>query len=255
MLTAPALGSLDGVRHGFFTREGGVSRGVYESLNCGLGSRDDRALVLENRRRAAERLGCPPGRLATLHQVHGARAVRLAGPGGPEAAPVRADGMVSDRPGVVLGVLTADCVPVLLADPRNGVVGAAHAGWKGALGGIVESTVAAMVSLGARAGSVVAAVGPCIGRGSYRVGPEFRERFVAADAADARHFRVAGDRHLFDLPGYVLGRLERAGVGGISALGRDTYAEETLFFSYRRACHRGEDDYGRCLSAIVLQPR
>lgn len=257
MLTAAPLAALDGVRHGFFTREDGVSEGVYASLNCGTGSGDRPAPVRENRRRAAERLGRPAESLVTLHQVHSARAVRVsAAPASREAAP-KADGMVTDRPGIVLGILTADCVPVLLADAGNGIVGAAHAGWKGALAGVVENTVAAMVSAGARRESVVAATGPCIGPDSYQVGPELRERFVGADAGSARHFRPDREpgRYLFDLRAYVRGRLERAGIGEIAALAHDTCADEARFFSYRRACHRGESDYGRGLSAIVLSPQ
>ena len=253
MLTAPPLAVLDGVRHGFFTRENGVSQGVYASLNCGTGSCDEPARVLENRRRAAACLGRTGDKLVTLYQVHSARAVRISAiPASPNAVS-KADGMVTDRPGIILGILTADCVPILLADAGNGIIGASHAGWKGALAGIVENTVAAMVSAGARRESVVAATGPCIGRESYQVGPELRERFVGVDADSARHFRPDSDpeRYLFDLRAYVRSRLERAGIGEIAALPHDTYADRA-FFSYRRACHRGERDYGRSLSAIVL---
>ena len=254
MLTASPLAALDGVRHGFFTREGGVSKGLYGSLNCGMGSCDELALVLENRRRAAAHLGWTGENLVTLYQVHSARAVRVSGiPASPDAVP-KADGMVTDRPGIVLGILTADCVPVLLADAENGIVGASHAGWKGALAGIVENTVEAMVSAGARRENVVAATGPCIARESYQVGPELHERFVSVDAGSARHFRPDRDpeRYLFDLRAYVRSRLERAGIGEVAVLPHDTYADRALFFSYRRACHRGERDYGRGLSAIVL---
>lgn len=249
MLTAPAL---SGVRHGFFTREGGASGGLYASLNCGAGSGDDPAAVRENRRRAAARLGCPAEGLVTLHQVHGSTVVRIDAPPAPESARPRADGMVTTRPGVMLGVLTADCAPVLLADLRRGVVGAAHSGWRGALGGVIEGTVDAMVSAGARRASIVAATGPCIGGASYQVGADLRERFVAADRGSARHFSPDGGRFRFDLGGYVQGRLERAGVAEAELLGHDTCSDEARFFSYRRACHRGEGDYGRNLSAIVL---
>jgi YfiH family protein len=250
VLTSPLL-DLPGVRHAFFTRQGGVSEGIYQGLNVGLGSNDDPAAVRENRRRAAAHFGADE--ILTCYQVHSARAVSADGPW-PEAPP-QADAVVSATAGVVCGALAADCAPVLLAEPQARVVAAAHAGWKGALGGVVEAAVAAMERQGADRGRVVAAVGPCIGPRSYEVGPEFLERFVAEDAGHEQFFRrgAAPDKRLFDLPGFVLGRLRAAGVTACEWIGRDTCAEADLFFSNRRAFHRGEPDYGRLLSAIMLE--
>lgn len=249
VLTSPRLSAAAGVRHAFFTRAGGVSTGVYSSLNVGLGSGDDPAAVEENRRRAAARLGAGPDELLTAYQIHSA-VVHTAG--GRWRERPRGDGVVTAVPGLACGALAADCAPVLLADPEARVVGAAHAGWQGAIGGVLEAAVAAMEALGAQAGRIVAAVGPCIGPDSYEVGPEFRARFAAAGGA--RFFRQGdGDRSLFDLPGYVLDRLGRAGVTDAEWIGRDTCAEEALFFSNRRGFKRGEPDYGRLLSAIVLE--
>ena len=247
MLTSPAFGS--GVRHAFFTREGGVSDGVYASLNCGLGSGDDRANVRENRRRAAARLDLPEDSLVTLRQVHSGQAVPI--PGNERA---RADGMATNRPGVLLGVLAADCAPVLLADEENGVIGAAHAGWRGALAGIVESTVAEMEKLGARRKAIAAAVGPCIAQESYQVDAAFRDRFVADGEGDEALFRpdIPDGKYLFDLRRYVRGRLERARIGRIDLAANDTFSEAGLFFSYRRSRRLDEDDCGRGLSAIAL---
>jgi YfiH family protein len=249
-ITSPLL-DLPGVRHAFFTRHGGVSQGIYEGLNVGLGSRDDPQAVLENRRRAAAHFECEA--LVTCYQVHSAQAVTAEGPW-PEAAP-EADAVVSRTPGVVCGALAADCAPVLLADAQAGVVAAAHAGWKGALGGVVEAAVARMEELGARRERLRAAVGPCIGPASYEVGLEFVERFAGTDAAYGRFFTPAAspDKRMFDLPGFVLGRLRAAGVEQCAWVGRDTCAEPQLFFSNRRAFHHGEPDYGRLLSAIVLE--
>lgn len=252
IVQAPALFGLAGVHHAFFTRRGGVSTGLYESLNAGPGSRDDPAAVAENRRRAAEHMDLPPEALCTAYQIHSARVVTAASPFG-NARP-EGDGVVTAQHGVLCGVLSADCAPVLLADATARVVGAAHAGWRGALDGVVESAVAAMEALGARRGRMVAAVGPCIGPASYQVGPEFFDRFVAADPDHDRFFTEAdgSGRRRFDLPAFVLGRLKAAGVEGAAWVGRDTYAEPELFFSNRRAAHRGEPDYGRLLSAIML---
>jgi YfiH family protein len=250
VITSPLLG-VPGVRHAFFTRAGGVSEGVYEGLNVGLGSRDDPAAVGENRRRAAAHFSA--GDIVTCYQVHSARAVEAQGPW-PDGAP-EADAVVSATPGVVCGALAADCAPVLLADPEARVVGAAHAGWKGALTGVIEAAVARMEALGARRGRLVAAVGPCIGPQSYEVGHEFLERFAAEDAAYAQFFAPGAtpEKRMFDLPGFVLSRLRAAGVEACEWVGRDTCAEPDLFFSNRRAFHRGEPDYGRLLSAIVLE--
>lgn len=248
-LTSPLL-DLPGVRHAFFTRQGGVSQGIYASLNVGLGSRDDPDAVRENRRRCAARFGADA--VVTLYQVHSPDALAVDGPW-PGAAP-QGDALVSRTPGVVLGALAADCAPVLLADPQARVVGAAHAGWKGALTGVVESVVARMEAEGAVRGRIRAAVGPCIGPQSYEVGLEFFDRFAAADPAYAAFFQPGetAEKRQFDLPAFVLGRLRAAGVEACEWLGRDTCAEADLFFSNRRAFKQGEPDYGRLLSAIVL---
>ena len=243
------------VRHGFFTREGGVSQGIFASLNCGFGSHDLAASVSENRRRVAERLGVSAERLVTLYQVHSPAVVRVERPWTREAAP-RADAMVTREPGVALGILTADCAPVLLAEAGSGVIGACHAGWRGALAGVIDATVAAMCDVGARRERIRAAVGPAIGKRSYEVGPEFPAPFLAEDPGNAAFFREAprAGHHLFDLVGYALHRLGRLGIGGAAATGGDTLAEPARFFSYRRACLGGERDYGRLISAIALEP-
>jgi polyphenol oxidase len=240
---------LRGVTHGFFTREGGVSGGIYASLNGGPGSGDDAAAVAGNRGRIAGWLGAK--HLVSLHQVHSADVVRVTGPW--EGDRPRADAMVTDRPGLALGVLTADCAPVLLADIQAGVVGAAHAGWKGALGGVLEATVEAMEGLGAERDRVVAAIGPVISQRAYEVGPEFVECFLDEDQENGRHFAGGqADRAMFDLPGFCLARLRAAGVGIAAWTGHCTYSDPRRFFSYRRACHAGEPDYGRLVAAIAL---
>jgi YfiH family protein len=243
------------IRHGFFTREGGVSEGAFASLNCGFGSGDDAERVTANRARVAERVSAAADRLVTCYQVHSADAVVVETPWRREAAP-RADGMVTTVPGIALGVLTADCAPVLLADAKARVIGACHAGWRGALSGIAESTVAEMQRQGARLERIAAVVGPCIGKLSYEVGPEFPAPFLATEPTDADLFRPAprSGHFLFDLTGYVLRRLQRLGVGAATATGGDTAAEAPRFFSYRRACLRRERDYGRLISAIALVP-
>lgn len=251
MLQATELATLPGARHGFFTRRGGVSEGAWASLNMSQRNGDEPERVDRNRARAATALAVAPEHLVTARQVHGVATVAVTAPWEPADAP-EADALVTDRPGLLLGVLTADCAPVLLADPVAGVVGAAHAGWKGALAGVVESVVAAMAGLGATPGRIVAAVGPCIGPASYEVGPEFVARFAAADRDSARFFAQGAGQALFDLPGYVALRLRRAGVGRCQGLERDTCAEDELFFSYRRATKRGEARFGLQLSAIVL---
>jgi YfiH family protein len=244
-------GLLSGARHGFFTRRGGASSGVYHGLNCGSGSKDQREAVRVNRARVAAALGVTPERLLSLHQVHSAE-VAVAGPEGWAERP-RADAAVTDRPGLALGVLTADCAPVLLHDPEAGVIGAAHAGWRGALDGVLEATLEAMERLGGAAGCVRASVGPTISQRAYEVGPEFLERFMDEDPAHARHFvNGAGDRYLFDLPGFALGRLRAAGVAEAEWLGACTYSDQGRFFSFRRATHAGEADYGRLIAAIAL---
>ncbi len=244
-----ALSGLRGIAHAFLERAGGVSTGLYAGLNCGFGSGDDREAVSENRRRALTAVGAD--RLAVLYQIHSAEAAILSEP--PKG--LRADGMATDRPGLALGILTADCAPVLFADERAGVVGAAHAGWRGALAGVAEAVLERMEQLGAAAGRTVAAIGPCIGQASYEVGSEFRIAFEAADPDNGRWFAPsARPGHCrFDLAGYVAARLERAGLAAVSVAGADTCSEAERFFSYRRACLRGEPDYGRQLSLVALQ--
>ena len=251
VLTSALLTEAD-VRHAFFTRQGGVSTGLYESLNVGRGSSDEPEDVAENRRRAAAHFGVGPEALNTCYQIHSAEALIADGPWG-ETRP-EADGVVTATPGIVCGALAADCAPILFADTAAGVVAAAHAGWKGALTGVAEATVARMTQLGAKPSRIVAAVGPCIAPASYEVGLEFLDRFNAADADYARFFTPGGasDKRMFDLPGFVLARLKAAGVETCEWIGRDTYAEPDLFFSNRRAFKRGEADYGRLLSAISL---
>lgn len=248
VLTAPLLDSA-GVHHAFFTRQGGVSEGIYAGLNVGVGSRDDPAAVTENRRRAAAHLG---GRLVTAYQVHSADALTVDQPW-PDR-PAEGDAVVTATPGVICGALAADCAPILMADPQARVVAAAHAGWKGALTGIAEAALERMEALGARRERIVAAVGPCIGPKSYEVGLEYEARFLDADPDYARFFRpgAVADKRLFDLPAFVLARLTTAGVGACEWIGRDTCADDDLFFSNRRAFKRGEPDYGRLLSAIVI---
>lgn len=250
MLTVLASPLLAGVPHGFLGRTGGVSGGLYASLNVGLGSADDPAAVAENRARALAAVA-PGARLVTLHQVHSARCV-VAGDWADSERP-EADALVTDRPGLALGVLTADCAPVLFADRAAGVVAAAHAGWKGALSGALEATLAAMEQLGAARARVAAVIGPCIASASYEVGPDFRARFLEADPASAAFFAPgpAGRPH-FDLPGYAAHRLRRAGTGAVAALGLDTLADPARFFSYRRATLEGARDYGRQLSLVAL---
>jgi polyphenol oxidase len=247
------LPTLAAACHAFFTREGGVSEGLFTSLNCGLGSGDDAAKVAENRRRAMAALGLDGDRLVTGYQVHSADVAVIDERWRPEERP-RADALVTRRGDVALGILTADCVPVLFADAEAGVIGAAHAGWRGALGGVLEATVAAMVALGAAPQRLRAGIGPAIAQPSYEVGPEFPAPFLAQDEANAGFFRKAprAGHFLFDLPGYVARRLARLGLGAIEQSGGDTAAEPERFFSYRRSCLRQEPDYGRALSAIRL---
>ena len=254
VLTSPLLAALPSVRHAFFTRQGGVSTGLFASLNLGVGSGDDAAAVAENRRRVAGVFGVGPDALRTCYQVHSTRVVMAEADWAGERP--RADAVVARRAGLVCGALAADCAPVLLVDPEAQVVAAVHAGWRGALDGVVASAVEAMVALGAKPARMVGVVGPCIAQASYEVGLEFLETFVARDAASARFFvpGVALDKRQFDLPGFVLSRLGAAGVGLSEWIGRDTCAEEDLFFSNRRAFRRGEGDYGRLLSTIMLEP-
>jgi polyphenol oxidase len=245
------LDDAKGVAHAFCGRKGGVSSGVFASLNCGPGSGDDLARVAENRTRALKTVSARD--LVTLYQIHSAEAVIADAPWTRETAP-RADGMATNVPGLALGILTADCAPVLFADPDARVIGAAHAGWKGAFGGVIEATVERMLSLGARREKILACVGPSITQENYEVGPEFFDRFVEADADDQEFFDPSGKpgHWRFDLVGYVLKRIANAGVTRDDDLDRCTYALEQDLFSFRRATHRGETDYGRNLSLIAL---
>lgn len=251
-LEAGNLTELQRVRHGFWTREGGVSDGVYTSLNCGFGSNDRHAAVAENRARAARHLGAATAGVITPYQVHGAVAITIDGPIAPDAPP-RADALVTRTSGLAIGILTADCAPVLMADAEAGVVAAAHAGWRGAAAGIVESGLGAMEQMGASRARIRAAIGPCIGQPAYEVGPEFEAELMRLDPANARFFQRGASQPHFDLPAYVADRLFRAGVGSIERRTLCTYENESRFFSFRRATHRGEPDYGRQISAILLK--
>ncbi len=243
------------IHHGFFGRAGGVSEGLYRSLNCGYGSGDDPEAVRENRARATAACELSPATLCTAYQVHSAEALVVTAPWAPEDAP-RVDAMATATPGLALAILTADCVPVLMADREAGVIGAAHAGWRGALNGILEAAVEAMLRLGARADGIRAVIGPAIGAASYEVGPEFPAPFLARRPKDEDLFVPAGrDGHfLFDLTGYVARRLSGLGLAAVAATGGDTCAEAGRYFSYRRSVHRGEPDYGRNISIVALGP-
>ena len=253
MIQAPSLAALPKIRHAFFTRDGGVSDGIYRSLNGGLGSRDAPARVGENRARMAAALGVPSAALVTAYQVHSPDVVVAERPWTRENAP-RADAVVTRVPELAVGVTTADCGPVLFADPQARVVGAAHAGWKGALTGVLEATIAAMERLGASRARTVAVIGPLIRRASYEVGAEFVARFIAGDPDHRRFFTPAvRDGHaMFDLGGYIALRLNGAGLRQVDDLAHCTYSDPERFFSYRRSTHWGEPDYGRHLNAIVL---
>lgn len=251
-IRAENLAALSGIAHGFFTRAGGVSEGIYAGLNVGLGSKDDRDKVRENRRRVAVALGLPGRPISTPFQVHSADARIIDAPL-PEPSP-KCDALVTATPGVVIGVLAADCTPVLFADAEARVVGAAHAGWRGALGGIIEATIARMVDCGAEVGRVRAAIGPTISQRAYEVGPEFEAEFLEKDPEFSKFFsrNAESGRPHFDLPGFVAGRLEAAGIAALDDIGRCTYDNESELFSFRRTTHRQEPDYGRQISAIVL---
>lgn len=252
-LTADILSSIEGIRHGFFGRQGGVSTGLYASLNCGLGSADERGAVIENRGRVAAALGARPSSVTTLHQVHSATAFVIERPLAREEVP-KADALVTRTPGVVIGAMAADCTPVLFADPVTRTIAAAHAGWRGALGGVLEATVAAMEGLGAQRANIRAAIGPTINQPAYEVGPEFEAQVLAQSPDSARFFArpsAAGRAH-FDLPGFVEQRLVDCGLAAIERRTACTYDNESLYFSFRRATHRREPDYGRQISAIVV---
>jgi hypothetical protein len=245
---AANLSRLPGIAHGFFGREGGVSQGVYASLNCGPGSKDDPVRVTQNRARVTAALA-PGAKLITLAQIHSPN-VHMVSAGWNANRHPEGDGMVTAIPGLALGIQTADCAPVLLADAKAGVIGAAHAGWKGAAAGVLEATIMAMETLGARRTAIAAAIGPAIAQDHYQVGAEFRAHFLAQDPANAEFFTADGDR--FDLPGYAALRLARAGIGDVAHLGLCTYPPENGFFSFRRTTHRAEPDYGRQISVIML---
>ncbi|MFT3987421.1 peptidoglycan editing factor PgeF [Aestuariivirga sp.] len=254
MITSDAL-SLPGISHGFFTREGGRSGGIFASLNCGMGSGDDKETVRENRTIAAGKLGVSENHLLTAWQIHSPNVHVATGPWaqGPERP--RADAMVTREKGLAIGILTADCGPVLFADSKAGVVGCAHAGWKGALGGVTDATLEAMERLGASRADTVAVIGPMISGAAYEVGPEFPAHFLAQDERNQRYFTPSArpGHAMFDLPAYLKSRLYREGVGTVINLGLCTFADEARFYSYRRATHRGESDYGRQISAIALK--
>jgi hypothetical protein len=246
IITSPTMAA----RHGFFTRKGGASSGIFAGLNCGTGSSDQAEIVSINRARVCDAMGLAPQALVTLHQVHSAKAVAVTGP---LADRPQADALVTATPGVLLAVLTADCQPVLFHDAAAGVVGAAHAGWRGAMDGVLEATLDAMEGLGASRAATVAVIGPTISQAAYEVGPEFLDRFRDDDPESTRFFvNGPGDRMLFDLPAYGLFRLRRAGVGRAEWTGHCTYRDPARFYSYRRTIHAGEADYGRLLSAIRL---
>jgi YfiH family protein len=256
MLQALSLTNLPGVRHAFFTRAGGVSKGIYESLNSGVGSNDKPENVTENRARMAASLGVTADRFLTAYQIHSPNVVVAETPWSAADRP-RADAIVTRTPGLAIGVSTADCGPVLMADPEARVIGAAHAGWRGALTGVIETAVAAMETLGAKRGRIVAAAGPMIRQPNYEVGQDLLDRFVAAEPDNARFFAPAQrpGHTMFDLAGYVVSTLRRAGIERIEDIGYCTYADPARFYSYRRATHRAEPDYGRHVNAIVLEQR
>lgn len=238
-------------KHGFFCRAGGVSEGIYKGLNCGLGSDDAAQNVLENRARVAAHLGTAPENLGGVHQVHSA-SVHIATPQTIADRP-KADALVTNHQGLALGVLAADCAPILFADAQNGVIGAAHSGWKGAVGGVITQTVSEMVTLGAARENITAVVGPCISQANYEVGPEFLDQFADENPAFTQFFTNGqGDRYLFDLPRFCLHQLRAEDIANAEWVGHCTYADETRFYSYRRTTHRKEPDYGRMISAIVL---
>ena len=253
MIQATSLSTCTNIRHAFFTREGGVSEGIYESLNGGIGSNDAPDRVRENRARMASVLGVAPTHFVTCYQVHSPDVIVAETPWTRENAP-RADAIVTRMPGLAIGASTADCGPILFADAEAGAIGAAHAGWKGALTGVLEATIAAMEKLGAQRGRIRAALGPMIRQPNYEVGAEFVQRFTAVDDANARFFAPATrpDHAMFDLPGYIRSRLERAEINSVEDLGLCTYADPARFFSYRRTTHRAEPDYGRHVNAIAL---
>lgn len=253
MILAPSLSAHPHIRHAFFTREGGVSEGIYESLNGGIGSNDSPDAVRENRARMAAALGVAPTHLVSCYQIHSPNVIVATEPWTRENSP-RADAIVTRTPGLAVGVGTADCGPVLFADAQAGVVGAAHSGWKGAFTGVLEATIAAMEKLGAQRARINAAIGPLIRQPNYEVGQEFVDRFTAADTANENFFIAStrANHAMFDLPGYIRSRLQRTEINSVEDLKLCTYADPARFFSYRRTTHRGEPDYGRHVNAIAL---
>ncbi len=252
-ISSPCLAEIPHIRHGFFTRSGGVSNGIYASLNAGPGSNDDTAAVTENRRRIAATLGLAPPALRSLYQIHSTDIVEVTDDL-PDAERPKGDAMVCQLPALGLGILTADCIPILFADRHNKIAAAAHAGWKGALGGVMEATVAEMELRGSKREDIVAAIGPAIAQRSYEVGADYREIFVASNTDYADYFvdGARDDHYQFDLPGFVEDRLNESGLVEVENLALDTYSDETRFFSYRRTTHHGEADYGRQISVICL---
>ncbi|WP_088348720.1 MULTISPECIES: peptidoglycan editing factor PgeF [Rhodomicrobium] len=253
MIVSDLLKEQTGIRHGFFTRQGGVSEGIYASLNCGLGSSDDPCKVIGNRALVAAKLGTVPDRLITVYQVHGRDAIVADAPWSPANAP-KADAIVTATPGLAIGVLSADCTPLLFADAEARVVGAAHAGWRGAKAGVIDSAIGAMEGLGAKRERICVAIGPAISQAAYEVGPEFQAAFTDDNADNSRYFAPRGEsgRRHFDLTGFCYDRALAAGVASVENLGLCTYADDSLFYSYRRSVHRKEPDYGRQISAIVI---
>lgn len=253
MVEAQTLSQLPDIRHGFFDRSGGTSPGLYSSLNCGLGSGDDKDIVLNNRATVAAHLKLAPPQLITTYQHHSADVITVTNPWSIADAPM-ADGMVTNVSNIGLGILTADCAPVLFADTKSRVIGAAHAGWRGAVAGVTDNIITAMEKLGSQRSAIVAVIGPAISQSAYEVGPEFIDSFLAQDPAHQQFFTPSSrEKHcMFDLPGYLIQRLERANVAAVSSVEKCTYALEDQFFSYRRATHRGEEDYGRQISVITL---
>lgn len=246
------LTDIPGIAHGFFTREGGVSEGIYTGLNCGPGSGDDPAAIIENRRRLMEELANDSLPLCTLYQIHSPDVVTVHEPW-EIGSPPKGDAMVTDRPEIAIGISTADCGPVLFCDPEARVIGAAHAGWKGAIGGVLENTIAAMEALGAQRSRIIAAIGPCIAQDSYEVGEEFYRRFVEENPLYGTFFREGMEsKYYFDLPGFICHRLSQSGLQPIDSLAMDTYSDPA-FFSYRRTTHANEPDYGRQVSAIMIR--
>jgi YfiH family protein len=253
-VTCPSLSVLPGLRHAWFTREGGVSEGpLYGSLNGGLGSQDEPAMVIENRRRMAAHMGVTPERFLSVWQVHSPDVVTVSGPW--EGVRPKADALVTATPGLAISVATADCGPVLFADSKAGVIGAAHAGWQGAFKGVLEATVGAMEALGANRADITATIGPMLSQANYEVGPEFIQRFYAQKASNAAFFRPSPKpgHAMFDLPAYIAMRLRKDGISAVNDLALCTYADERRFFSYRRTTHRKEPDYGRLISAIAIE--